>query len=409
MTRSFFAALVCAIAIVLGTAPSSAQNAYIPNGGGVSVIDTATNTVVGTIPVGASGGVAVTSDGSKVYVGGDNTVSVIDTATNTVVGTIGVGASPIGVAVTPDGSKVYVTSFNSPVYPFCGPPVTLCLQALISVIDTATNTVVGTIPLGVFTARLPLFTRGAVLGIAVSPDRSKVYVTYAEGDARYGIHVGVSVIDTATSTVDGGTMLGVGLAEVLSSSSGVAVSPDGSKVYAPVFGFFDGYARKVAVIDTATNTVSATIPVGPSPTGVAVSPDGSKVYVVTTNPLDGTSTVSVIDTATNTVVGLPIPVGSGASGIAVTPDGSKVYVVGNTVSVIDTATNTVVAVLPVGGNAFGVFIQPRFAGTIGDANCYGKSLSALARTFGRLNAAAIALGFPTVQGLQTAVNAFCGA
>jgi YVTN family beta-propeller protein len=34
----------------------------------------------------------------------------------------------------------------------------------------------------------------------------------------------------------------------------------------------------------------------------------------------------------------------------------------NTVSVIDTATNTVVAVLSVGGNAFGVFIQPRFAG-----------------------------------------------
>jgi YVTN family beta-propeller protein len=120
--------------------------------------------------------------------------------------------------------------------------------------------------------------------------------------------------------------------------------------------------------------------------------------------------VSVIDTASNTVVGLPIAVSSGASGIAVTPDGSKVYVVGNTAtSVIDTASNTVVAVLPVGGNAVGVFIQPRFAGTIGDANCHGTSLSALAQTFGSLNATAIALGFPTVHGLGTAVNAFCGA
>jgi YVTN family beta-propeller protein len=80
----------------------------------------------------------------------------------------------------------------------------------------------------------------------------------------------------------------------------------------------------------------------------------------------------------------------------------------NTVSEIDTATNTVVAVLPVGGNAFGVFIQPRFAGAPGDANCYGQSISSLAKTFGGLNAAVIALGFPIVGALQTAVNAFCG-
>src|SRR5215831_3382169 len=98
MTHSFFAALVGAIAI-LGGAPSSAQNAYITNSGSntVSVIDTATNTVVSTIPVGISpGGVAVTPDGSKVYVTNflSNTVSVIATATNTVVSTIPVGPPP---------------------------------------------------------------------------------------------------------------------------------------------------------------------------------------------------------------------------------------------------------------------------------------------------------------------------
>jgi YVTN family beta-propeller protein len=116
MTRSFFA-LVGAIATVLGVAPSSAQNAYITNAGDntVSVIVTATNTVVGSpITVGANPqGVAVTPDGSKVYVAnaGDNTVSVIDTVSNMVVGLpIKVGVGPIGVAVTPDGSKVYVAN-----------------------------------------------------------------------------------------------------------------------------------------------------------------------------------------------------------------------------------------------------------------------------------------------------------
>ena len=39
------------------------------------------------------------------------------------------------------------------------------------------------------------------------------------------------------------------------------------------------YDNTVSVINTATNTVSATITVGTDPYGVSVSPDGSKVYV----------------------------------------------------------------------------------------------------------------------------------
>ena len=57
----------------------------------------------------------------------------------------------------------------------------------------------------------------------------------------------------------------------------------------------------VSVIDTATNTVTATDPRRQAPVGVAVTPDGSKVYVA-----NGDNTVSVIDTATNTVIGSPI-------------------------------------------------------------------------------------------------------
>lgn len=59
------------------------------------------------------------------------------------------------------------------------------------------------------------------------------------------------------------------------------------------------------MVDAATNTVATTIPVGRYPFGVAVSPDGSKVYV--TN--GGSATVSVIATASNAVTAT-VPVGS---------------------------------------------------------------------------------------------------
>jgi YVTN family beta-propeller protein len=78
---------------------------------------------------------AVSPDGSKVYVTniGSNTVSVINTATNTVMGTVAVGNSPHGVSVSPDGSKVYAANFDS---------------ATVSVINTATNTVTTTVAVG---------------------------------------------------------------------------------------------------------------------------------------------------------------------------------------------------------------------------------------------------------------------
>jgi len=44
-------------------------------------------------------------------------------------------------------------------------------------------------------------------------------------------------------------------------------------------------AGTVSVIDTAANTVIATIAVGNQPTGVAVAPDGSKVYVTNEGPV----------------------------------------------------------------------------------------------------------------------------
>jgi YVTN family beta-propeller protein len=70
------------------------------------------------------------------------------------------------------------------------------------------------------------------------------------------------------------------------------------------------------VIDTATDAVIATVGVGAEPVGVAVTPDGSKVYIANS----GSTAVSVIDTATN-AVSTTIPVGNApiAFGVFIQP------------------------------------------------------------------------------------------
>jgi YVTN family beta-propeller protein len=90
--------------VVFGASAALAQTrGYVTNtvDNTVSVIDTATNMVVATVPVGVGPrGVAINPNGAFAYVAnsGDNTVSVISTATNAVVATIPVGNFPIGIA-----------------------------------------------------------------------------------------------------------------------------------------------------------------------------------------------------------------------------------------------------------------------------------------------------------------------
>src|ERR1700724_3604157 len=110
-------------------------SAYISNAGSnsVSVIDTETNTVVGSpLTVGSQpAGVAVTPDGKYAYVtnNGSNAISIIESVTNRVLGSpITLGSHPAGIAITPAGKYPYVTNTN--IQGFTGTTV--------SVIKTAT-------------------------------------------------------------------------------------------------------------------------------------------------------------------------------------------------------------------------------------------------------------------------------
>lgn len=69
----------------------------------------------------------------------------------------------------------------------------------------------------------------------------------------------------------------------------------GAAPYAYITNLYD---NSVSVIDTATDTVTATVNVGIMPFGVAVNPTGTRVYVANSHVF---GSVSVIDTATNNV------------------------------------------------------------------------------------------------------------
>ena len=131
------------------------------------------------IPVGgAPFGVAVSPTGTRVYVAnhGSNNVSVIDTATRTVVGSpIPVGTGPIGLAVSPTGTWVYVANSGS---------------GDISVIDATTNTVIGSpIPVGIFPVAL-----GHFIGPAVSLGEGTIGTEFTITGSGFGTTKGKVLI-----------------------------------------------------------------------------------------------------------------------------------------------------------------------------------------------------------------------
>ena len=88
---------------------------------------------------------------------------------------------------------------------------------------------------------------------------------------------------------------------------GSVVSANGKEVYVST-----GRGDGVAVIDSATNSLVTTIPVGKRAWGIAVSPDGSKLYTAN----GASNDVSVVDLKTRKEL-KRIKCGDGPWGIAI--------------------------------------------------------------------------------------------
>ncbi|NUT92926.1 MAG: YncE family protein [Saccharothrix sp.] len=292
--------------------------AYVANnGGGVSVLDTATNAITTALadsPGDSPYGVGVAFDGGRAYVTNvrNGTLTVIDTPTNTIDAAVPVGDGPAGVVVAPDGGHVYVSNYRA---------------GTVSVVDAATLATVATIPVG-----------PNADGVALTPDGGLLYVAHdVPGPGT------VSVVDTATNTEIAEFPTG-------NTPTALAVTPDGRTLVV-----VNKFSDNVALVDTADNTVTGTIPVGFTPHGIAITPDGTRAFV----PNSEGDNVSVLDLVNRAPLAL-VRVGDRPISAALTPDGTRAYVTNftsGTVSVLDAATLAVESTVPVGVAPVGIAIH----------------------------------------------------
>jgi DNA-binding beta-propeller fold protein YncE len=260
--------------------------AYIAQGQGLSVADTTTKQVLVNIgDVGIPNAVAVSSDGKTVYTSSysGTELSVIDTATRTKTGTLPSGSYG-DLAVSPDGSTVFQTNYN---------------YGTVTAVDVASATS-RTIQVG-----------GSATAAAISPDGKTLYV---------GGSSGVAFVDLATDAV-----AYVSVPDVYA----MALSTNGSTIYSVSY-----ITGQITAIDTTTRATTSNV-VSRFAVGVAVSPDGDRVYVN-----DQARALVDVDAATLTVVAsAPFAFYDEDGGpVSVSPDGLTAFAAargGSSVSVFD--------------------------------------------------------------------------
>jgi YVTN family beta-propeller protein len=166
------------------------------NGRGIAVIDPATHAITGSISISGANltGIAFTPDSAHAYVGEFfGTLYLLDARANTVLQTIpltgSVGGGISDVVVSPDGRKVYVgNERTSPSDPGHN----------VFAIDTATNSVIGQIPVSFPSPEMAITTDGANLLVGDSDIGSLIVASTSTDSVVESIHVNAACCPTIT-------------------------------------------------------------------------------------------------------------------------------------------------------------------------------------------------------------------
>lgn len=264
----------------------------------IAVIDMKTNKVIDRIDCGTCCNphmTMATMDGKRlVTTGTQKNYAVIVDLQSGVVKKVRLGIAPEHFVISHDGKWAYIGDME---------------EGAVSIVDVVNGKEINRIH-GFYEPH----------GFSLLPDMSKVYVS------NLGAHE-IGVIDVKSQKLIKNVYIGsshvlasFNLDKRLSEINGIVnptLTPDGRYIYAA-----DGDSNQVAVIDTRTDVVVKTIPVGENPWRAYASPDGTKVVV----PNNGDQTVSVIEVKSNKVV-TTFPGGEGMTGVNFVNGGKKAYII----------------------------------------------------------------------------------
>jgi PQQ-dependent catabolism-associated beta-propeller protein len=319
MIARFAPAAVC-IALAF---PACAHEVYVSSekDNTISVIDTASLSVVRTFPVGKRPrGIAFSKSFTQLYVcaSDSNAVQVYDPA-GVHLHDLPSGEDPEQFALSPDGSRLFIANENNEVT---------------TIVDLASKLVVGQVAVGVEPE-----------GVAVSPD-NKLAVTTSE-------------TTNMAHVMNAATYESVANIAVPARPRFAKFTADGAKLWVT-----SEIGGTVSIIDVATMAVEKTIGfkvdgVGADhiqPVGLTFTRDGATAFVA----LGPANRVAVVDMKTGEVRKYVL-VGQRVWHLALTPGDDMLFTtngISNDVTAIDTATLRPIKSIKVGRYPWGVAVRP---------------------------------------------------
>jgi YVTN family beta-propeller protein len=315
-------ALVLAI-LSGGPATGAAATLYVTNtrSDSISIVDTATFEVLGTIPLGRGkpNRVAFHPDGRSAWVVYDKShdLGVVDAEARRLVRRVKIGGNPYNLAFSPDGRYLYVLDWSSETS-----------SDEVIVYDLRGERIEARVEVSTWPAHA-IFSR----------DARRLYVSgETAGD--------VTVIDTGTRSVVARIVHGGG------DAMGLALTADGKTLYAAA-----GENKALMKIDTATNTVVGEVPLPGIVHEVVLTLDGRFLYTT----LRKSNTIVVVRAADDKVVATIAQKGY-PDLVVMDPAGRHALVTNrhaDAVAVIDVTTHTQVRSIPVGKAPHGMALRPR--------------------------------------------------
>lgn len=237
--------------------------------------------------------------------------------------TISLASNPGFVLIKQDGTRVYVVR----------PSQTAFGSDYIEVVDTATNAIVATID-------LQDFSNANVYGMALSPDGSSLYAVFGNTGSNQGF---IKVVDTTTNQI-AGTYYVNGPTNLFAP----AVDSNNRIYVAGNVPFSNPSAAEMVVLDGATGSALASVPVAFNPQQIAVNPSSSRVYVISTYPA---VVLQEFATGTNQLLGSTV-LAARPNSQTISADGSLLYLsYPGKIEVRSTTSMAVVDTIPFGADS----------------------------------------------------------